>query len=1458
MDVTAATNRAAAWQQALCDMGSLIGEVFGNAIREREFGFLRDLIRRLQAFPEPPRPGWFDDRKEAADRTFRRAVLGFAVHIQRAGEIADELAAAFEPRTAGELELDELDAIREGANALGIANSTPEAVARELSAVRKRARDWEVVRSGIQRLLGLFGLEDRSGTSVSHALSAAQFVLDADRTLLLARTEALVDESHGQILKAAAKRYQQLRAQRDDLVKRYHLASVPAADKLRTYAASLRQGGFLAALDRDRKEARRTFRAISRSEVKIKPADMAVEFDWLAEHLEKEAELQKDESLRAVLGPGPIEAETDLSLPLSVNAWAGEIVQAFPGLNPVRRHIRNVLLKGDVAVLDEIRSIYEGLTHLAPSLVVAKEALSCDDIQSRLSAETGRAHRLGEILERIAALSFRADRPLGDFAALKKLVVERDHIAHEIDNCDEARRWFGEAFAGLTSVLSSFADELSYLARLEEIGLSDEVCHAIFELACERPGSVDALKWDLKATLERVEETWRTLCGIAGIDEATFFAPSRMQTLSLGVLVDRAARCGAGGQALSTWHGLQLARSAALETPGRIVVEILERAGLPLTDLVRAFDFVLYRGLASVVYQDHADLQLISGHQLRDSRKALAQLDENLLDLERRRIAYELFRRQVDPGIGMGRPGDYTERALIQHSVSLQRSPLAIRDLLRRAGTAARQLKPCFMMSPVTVAQFLPQAPELFDLVIIDEASQMRPEDAFGGIARAKQCVIVGDPMQLPPTSFFETAFWTQTDGDDADDQLYQQVESILDLALRAFRPTRYLRWHYRSLHSGLIQFSNHHFYNEKLIVFPAANEEDPELGVHFEPVHGYYEGRRNVDEARAVVDAVLEFTKSPRTRNLSLGVVAINQTQRDFLSELLDQAFAKDPRADSYRRKWDGTLYPFFIKNLENVQGDERDAIFISMVYGPDRQSGRVANRFGPINRPGGQRRLNVLFTRARRQVRVFSSMNASDVLVSDRSSAGVEILRAYLEYAATGRLHSGHHGVGGATDSAFEDFVKCRLEANGFEAVPQVGVAGYRIDLGVRHPVHPHGFLLGIECDGATYHSAKSVRDRDRLRQMILEGLGWEIYRIWSTDWFASPEDEFEKLLAHLRSKIARPHGMEPDSAATSTQAPGSALPGFVVESVPPPAEEGRVAILDDAYQPQDQEVASPNGASAEEALEVAEIGDVVEYARAEEDGPVRRVRIVRGPDDPDQGIINDAKPLAIALLGCSVGERTTVEQPTSTVDVVVLRIIKQPEDRDPTPPARHGPTSDAMARAAESEITKLVPYSAWSGRHVPDPRVADQGIVGKALYEIIEIEGPVLVARAYRLYSRACGLQRVGRQVQASLNRALSRLIRSNQVVVENERNEPGLIHDIARLSGTERVRLRERGPRTFEEIPLSELAEHLRSIREELFDVTEEELGRELLERYGLVRMTRQVRNTLSQACNDQPS
>jgi very-short-patch-repair endonuclease len=487
---------------------------------------------------------------------------------------------------------------------------------------------------------------------------------------------------------------------------------------------------------------------------------------------------------------------------------------------------------------------------------------------------------------------------------------------------------------------------------------------------------------------------------------------------------------------------------------------------------------------------------------------------------------------------------------------------------------------------------------------------------------------------------------------------------------------------------------------------------------------------------------------------------------------------------------------------------------------------------------------------------------MKASDVRPSGNQAEGVGILRAYLEYAATGQLHSGKIDPAAATESPFEDFVKSRLEIRDYEAIPQVGVAGYRIDLGVRHPDYPNGFVLGVECDGATYHSAKSVRDRDRLRQSILEGLGWDIYRIWSTDWFADSDREMAKLLSHLESRIAPdPREIEPKF----TQDPSVAadrtilLPGIVLDTptleVPPTLDQsgpGEMLKSDDALAPEKREAHLPTI----EERETVEIGDLVEYARSDENGPARQVRIVSGPDDPDQGIINDNKPLAIALLGCPVGELTTVEQPTSTLEIIVVRIVKQADSPIPTEPEETTAVSAAIQNDEAGAAPMLSPYPVWNGHRPPDPRNSDSRAVSLALYEIIEVEGPVLVARAFRLYARACNLKRVGRQIRSNLHRALSRLVGENRVTIENENPQQGQLYGIARVSGAERILLRERNSRSFDEIPPSEIAAHLRIIREDLIDPTEEELCRELLDRYGLVRMTQPVRATLARIYCDQ--
>jgi len=421
------------------------------------------------------------------------------------------------------------------------------------------------------------------------------------------------------------------------------------------------------------------------------------------------------------------------------------------------------------------------------------------------------------------------------------------------------------------------------------------------------------------------------------------------------------------------------------------------------------------------------------------------------------------------------------------------------------------------MMGPLSVAQYLTPGQIKFDLLIVDEASQLRPEDALGAISRAEQLVIVGDQKQLPPSSFFERI------GDDDDTEedekaAVEDAESILDVAASLYRPARMLKWHYRSRHASLIAFSNREFYKNQLIVFPSPMPHDKALGVKFVHVlDGVFEDRRNYVEARRVVRSALDHME--QRKGETLGIVAMNAPQRELIEELLEQELKKRPAAEAFMAASRETLEPVFVKNLENVQGDERDVIFISATYGKS-AGGHFYQRFGPVNGPTGHRRLNVLFTRAKKRVVLFSSMVADDIKVQPTSSHGVRALKGYLQYAATGILESAQIG-GREPDSDFEIEVASALSAAGYKVVAQVGVAGYFIDLAVRDPDANEAFILGIECDGATYHSSLSARDRDRLRQSLLESLGWNIHRVWSTDWFKQKEREVSRIVERIEKE-------------------------------------------------------------------------------------------------------------------------------------------------------------------------------------------------------------------------------------------------------------------------------------------------------------------------------------------------
>lgn len=469
---------------------------------------------------------------------------------------------------------------------------------------------------------------------------------------------------------------------------------------------------------------------------------------------------------------------------------------------------------------------------------------------------------------------------------------------------------------------------------------------------------------------------------------------------------------------------------------------------------------------------------------------------------------------------------DSSELGVLMREVHKKRRHLPLRSLFQQIPTILPRLKPCMMMSPLAVSTYL-EDPELtFDVVIFDEASQVRPHDAICAIYRGRQLVVGGDPKQLPPTDFFN-----RSAGDDEQNESEDRsagFESLLDVCVSLGLTRKRLRWHYRSRREGLIAFSNRHIYENRLVTFPSA-DEGTSRAVTFERVaDGRFADGVNPVEARRVAQLVMDHAK--RTPDRSLGVIAFSQKQQDRVLDELEvlrrqsadlEAFFADDRPD-----------PFFVKNLENVQGDERDVILLSVGYGPDAAC-KVAMRFGPLNLTGGERRLNVAVTRARWAMVVVSSLTANDIDLSRTAAEGAKLLKAFLDYAERGPVALGEavtEASQRAADSPFEQEVGDELSRRGLTVHRQVGCGGYRIDLAIADPGQGGRYLLGVECDGATYHSAATARDRDRLRHAVLEGLGWRLVRVWSADWVRDRDKQVGRVLAALEAaKQPRPERRE-----------------------------------------------------------------------------------------------------------------------------------------------------------------------------------------------------------------------------------------------------------------------------------------------------------------------------------------
>lgn len=600
--------------------------------------------------------------------------------------------------------------------------------------------------------------------------------------------------------------------------------------------------------------------------------------------------------------------------------------------------------------------------------------------------------------------------------------------------------------------------------------------------------------------------------------------------ISLSSLLGKMRAWQAALPALSEYIASREARRQAQSVVPDEVVHIADTWPGSATRLCDTFLRSYFSGVVRQAMQERPELKSFErlGHE-----RAIAEfksLDDFSLRYNRARVRLEHHRRLPSFDTATG------NLQLLKVQCELKRKHKPIRWAMSRAGEAVMRIKPVFMMSPLSVAIHLPPELPAFDLVIFDEASQVRPEDALCAIARAKQCIVVGDTRQMPPTSFFDRMLIDESD--EEVDEIHEfgaearKLESILSLLSAVVgdsnrRPM--LRWHYRSVHPSLIQPSNELFYDNRLVIFPspAADVEGRRIGVvlHHDSTTIYEAGSRrrwNPKEASAVAQAVLKHVKDHPEE--SLLVAAMNKQQADLIYDEVSKLERQQPAPfAAYRSKHPHE--PLDVKNLETVQGDERDVVMVSITYGRD-AAGVIRQNFGPILLEGGERRLNVLFTRARRRCEIFSNMVGDD-LRNEGGRVGLTTLKAFLNFAERGILYV-PESSGCGPESPFEEEVASALRAAGYQVDAQVGCEGYRIDLCVVDPAQPGRYLLGVECDGATYHSARSARDRDKLRQRILENRGWVLHRIWSPDWWQDRDAEVERLLQAIES--ARSKSPEP----------------------------------------------------------------------------------------------------------------------------------------------------------------------------------------------------------------------------------------------------------------------------------------------------------------------------------------
>ena len=879
-----------------------------------------------------------------------------------------------------------------------------------------------------------------------------------------------------------------------------------------------------------------------------------------------------------------------------------------------------------------------------------------------------------------------------------------DQIIHEVSS--------------LHSLLLSYSKDVAKTSRIKQ-NLALQLTEGIRTFRDIHSHSLNELH-QLADTLTATEQRLSTTLGIT---VETLYTNSADW---IGIALQQAATWKENLDKLKDWYQWLQSYNKLNELGIGFIAEEYKEKNIPTDLLTSSFCKSFYQAVIHYIIAKEPTLELFNGKIFNDIIAKYKQVSANFEDITKK----ELFARLASNIPSFTHEAiQSSEVGILQKNIRNNARGISIRKLFDQIPTLLSRMCPCMLMSPISVAQYIDTDADKFDLIVFDEASQMPTYEAVGAIARGKNVVIVGDPKQMPPTSFFSV------NTIDEDNIEMEDLESILDDCLALSIPSKYLLWHYRSKHESLIAFSNSEYYDNKLMTFPSP--DNIESKVRMVAVDGYYDkgkSRQNQAEAQAVVDEIARRLRSEELRKKSVGVVTFSVVQQALIEDLLSDLFIFHPELETFALECEE---PLFIKNLENVQGDERDVILFSVGYGPDAE-GRVSMNFGPLHRAGGERRLNVAVSRARYEMIIFSTLRSDMIDLNRTSSIGVAGLKRFLEYAEKGTkriLNTSTSIQPSEEETSIEKIIADKLRSLGYTVHTDIGCSGYKIDIGIVDTQNPSNYQLGIICDGKNYRRTKTVRDREIVQNNVLKALGWNICRIWTMDWWEKPDE----VIASIQTAIVQ----------------GMKAPKPVVVQEKQEKEEERVQEkpmqLKSAYTSP-----SPIFVQNYNSTKVSSYHYASDDIFAAENKPILIAQIRK--------IVENEAPISKALLGKKILSEWGISRLGPRIDAYLETIF------DTLHLYRIEHDGLVFCWKDEAQYRSYTEYRPDSDRDAADlPPEETANAIRQILTDSISLPLPDLIKACAQIF----GFARMGSNIEASMLRGIQEAVKKNYARVENGR-------------------------------------------------------------------------------------